>query len=88
MSNKNLSNVNLSKSSTGNFSIISLIPCDYNSSEENDYENLSQDSIDSSELVDDSDAEVEIITEFYKINKKSNENSKKNDEGNCSSIRV
>ena len=40
-------------------SIITLIPCEYESSD--DYENLSQDSIDSSELVDSSDDENETI---------------------------
>ena len=52
--------------------IITLIPCDYDSNEEDDFENSSQNSIDSSELSDDSDDESEIIiTSFKKLNKNS-----------------
>ena len=51
-------------------SIITLVPCDYESSEEDDYVNLSQNSIDSSELLDDSDDEGELITEIFILNKK------------------
>ena len=67
-------NISISFDSSERFteetSIVNLIPCDYDSSEEDDYPNSSQDSIDSSELVDDSDGEVELITEVYEINKK------------------
>ena len=52
--------------------IITLIPCDYDSNEEDDFENSSQNSIDSSELSDDFDDESEIIiTSFKKLNKNS-----------------
>ena len=52
--------------------IITLIPCDYYSNEGDDFENSSQNSIDSSELSDDSDDESEIIiTSFKKLNKNS-----------------
>ena len=61
-------------------SIITLVPCDYESSEEDDYVNLSQNSIDSSELLDDSDDEGELITEIFilntKLDKKDETNSK------------
>ena len=67
-------NISISFDSSERFteetSIVNLIPCDYDSSEEDNYANSSQDSIDSSELVDDSDGEVELITEVYEINKK------------------
>ena len=54
--------------------IITLIPCDYDSTEEDDLENSSQNSIDSSEIADDSDEETEIIiTSFKKLNQNSDE---------------
>ena len=50
--------------------IITLIPCDYDSfDEDDDDKNSSQNSIDSSELADDSDGEIEIITYFRKVKK-------------------
>ena len=49
--------------------IITLIQCDYDSFDEDDDENSSQNSIDSSELAEDSDGEIEIITYFRKIKK-------------------
>ena len=49
--------------------IITLIPCDYDSFDEDDDENSSQNSIDSSELAEDSDGEIEIITYFRKVKK-------------------
>ena len=60
-------------------SIITLTPCDYESSEEDDLVNSSQDSIDSSELVDDSDNEAEPITELFIINKKLEKVDENND---------
>ena len=59
-------------------SIITLVPCDYESSEEDDYVNLSQNSIDSSELLDDSDDEGELITEIFILNKKLNKKDETN----------
>ena len=56
--------------STEENSVINLFLCDYDSSEEDNYANSSQSSIDSSELVDDSDDEAEIISEFVILNKK------------------
>ena len=53
-------------------SIITLLPCDYGSSEEDDYTNLSQDSIDSSEIADDSDDKTILITKFCTLNKRLN----------------
>ena len=61
-------------------SIITLLPCDNDLCEEDDYTNLSQNSIDSSELVDDSDDEAELITNFIRIHKKLNKIDEKNDE--------
>ena len=70
MSKKESSNIDLLTETTEENSIITLFPCDYDSSEENDYANSSQDSIDSSELVDDSDEVAEIINEIQIFNKK------------------
>ena len=52
-------------------SIINLIPCEYDPI--NGYDSLSEDSIDSSEIVDSSDDELEIIkiNEIYKTNEQS-----------------
>ena len=50
-------------------SIITLIQCDYGSSEKGNDENSIQSSVSSSELVDDSDGEIEIITYFKKLRK-------------------
>ena len=61
-------------------SIITLFPCDCDSSEENDYANLSRDSIDSSELVDDSDNEGELISEIFALNKRLDKYDEKNNE--------
>ena len=59
--------------------IITLIPCDYDLSEEDDDVNLTQNSIDSSDLVDDSDDDdAEKITEIFTMNRRLytfNENS-------------
>ena len=60
--------------------IITLFSCDNDSYEGNDYINLSQDSIDSSELVDDSDDEAELITEFCTLNKKLDKMNEKSNE--------
>ena len=51
-------------------SIINLFPYGYDLSKEDDFANLSQSSIDSSELVGDSDGEAEHIVEIFKFNKK------------------
>ena len=63
-------------SSTMEISIITLIPCDYDSSEEEDEKsvNVSKDSMDSSEILDSSDDEIEIIkiNEIIKPNKEPN----------------
>ena len=52
-------------------SIINLIPCEYDPVD--GYDSLSEDSIDSSELLDSSDDELEIIkiNEIYKISEQS-----------------
>ena len=66
-SSSNIDSLILSKEKT---SIINLLPFDYDSSENgDDYGNSSQNSIDSSELVDDSDDGAEFITEIYIFNK-------------------
>ena len=60
--NKNESSpIRLSEVSTKENSIITLFQCDYDSLEENNGINLDQDSVDSSELVDDSDDEAQYI---------------------------
>ena len=59
-------------SSTMDTSIITLIPCDYDSSEEDEKPvNISQDSINSSDILESSDDEIVItkITQFIKIEK-------------------
>ena len=53
--------------STEENSVINLFPCEYDSSEEDDYANSSQNWIDCSELVNNSDNDVEFITNFYII---------------------
>ena len=63
-------------------SIIFLIPCDYDSSEQDDEENVSQNSIESSEVVSDSDDEVEMITYFERLNKNFNKVEEKSNEIN------
>ena len=52
-------------------SIINLIPCEYDPEE--GYGSLSEDSVDSSEILDSSDDELEIIkiNEIYKTNEQS-----------------
>ena len=62
-SNKNLRPLNLTE-----YSVINLIPCEYDPVD--GYDSLSEDSIDSSEIVDSSDDELEIIkiNEIYKTN--------------------
>ena len=67
MSEKTSSDLAISAEETSN-----SFQCIYEVSEEYDNENSSQNSIDSSELADDSDDEVEVITEFYILNKKLN----------------
>ena len=90
----NTKNSSVNDSSEGSteveeISIITLISCDYDSSvEENDYADSSQDSIDSSELVDDSDDEAETITEIYEINKKLEKMDEKTGEKNIETISV
>ena len=59
-------------------SIITLIPCEYDSSEEDD--NSSQNSIDSSELAEDSDGEVEVITYYKRLYKNLDKIGEKSDE--------
>ena len=91
MSTKNSSVNDSSEGSTEveEISIITLISCDYDSSvEEDDYADSSQDSIDSSELVDDSDDEAETITEIYEINKKLEKMDEKTGEKNIETISV
>ena len=60
--------------------IITLIPCDCDSFEEDDNEYSSESSVDSSELVEDSDGETEIITFFHRLNKNVNKTVGKNEE--------
>ena len=72
MNTKRPSNITLLPLTADEFSIISLFPCENNSSEENDNANSSEASIDSSELVDSSGNEVQHITEIYPTNKKLN----------------
>ena len=79
--------VDSSETSTEETSIIDLIPCDYDSSEENGCLNISQDSIDSSELVDDSDGEFEVIKKIYTINKILDKVDEKNGAKNCEFIK-
>ena len=77
-------------SSTSSFetSIITLIPCDYESSDEGELENVSHDSVDSSELVDSSDEEneptkIEKISSLKKGFTKNEGSNIKNDEIIC-----
>ena len=90
----NTKNSSINDSSEGSteveeISIITLISCDYDSSvEENDYADSSQDSIDSSELVDDSDDEAQYITEIYQLNKKLDKTDEKINEKNSEAINV
>ena len=78
MNTKTSLNINQTPISTEEAPIITLLPCDYDSSEENEYANSSQDSIDSSELVENSDDETQHITEIYIINKKFDKIEEKN----------
>ena len=88
MNTKVSSHIDLSELSTEETSVITLIPCEYDSSEENCYVNSSQDSIDSSDLVDDSDGEIQIITEIFIENKNLGKDDKKSDEKNVEHIIV
>ena len=88
MSNKKSTNDDILELSTEETSIIALIPCEYDSSQEEDYANPSQDSIDSSELVDDSDDEVQFITEAYKINENSKKIDEKSNIKNCEAVKI
>ena len=67
----NYSSLSTAPSTSTEDSIITLIPCEYDPEE--GYGSLSEDSIDSSELIDSSDDELETIkiNEIYKINEKS-----------------
>ena len=67
----NYSSLSSAQSTSTEDSIITLIPCEYDPEE--GYGSLSEDSIDSSELIDSSDDELETIkiNEIYKINEKS-----------------
>ena len=85
--NKNESSpIRLSEVSTKENSIITLFQCDYDSLEENNGINLDQDSVDSSELVDDSDDEAQYITEIYQLNKKLDKTDEKINEKNSEAI--
>ena len=80
--------VNDSSSSSLETSIITLIPCEYESSDEDDNRNESNDSIDSSELVDSSDDEneptkIEKISPLDKRTTGTKETKTKNDEIVC-----
>ena len=68
--------------------IITLLPCEYDSEEENDYINSSKDSIDSSELVDDSEDEPQLVTQIFTITKNVDINGEKSCENNDASIRI
>ena len=61
-------------------SIINLFPYGYDLSKEDDFANLSQSSVDSSELVGDSDDEAEHIIEIFKFNKKLDKINEKSSE--------
>ena len=65
------SSINLTPLNLDEKSIITLIPCEYDPID--GYDSPSEDSIDSSEIIDSSDDELETvkINEFYKINKQS-----------------
>ena len=65
------SSINLTPLNLDEKSIITLIPCEYDPTD--GYDSPSEDSIDSSEIIDSSDDELETvkINEFYKINKQS-----------------
>ena len=79
---KNSSNNDISELSTektSKSSVITLHPCDFDP-EEDDNVNSSEDSIDSSELVDDSDDEAQVITEFLILNKKLDKDDENKDE--------
>ena len=67
----NYSSLSTAPSTSTEDSVITLIPCEYDPEE--GYGSLSEDSIDSSELIDSSDDELETIkiNEIYKINEKS-----------------
>ena len=66
MSSKELFKRHLSTPLSNEFPIITLIPCDESSDDENS-SNLSQDSIDSSELVDSSDDDEIKTIQIKKI---------------------
>ena len=81
MNRKNSSNIDsLVLNKKEQFSIIKLFPCDNDSSDEDEFEKLSQDSIDSSELVEDSDNEAEFIHYFCRLNKRLNKIDEKSNE--------
>ena len=83
MNSKNSSNIgSLAVQANEESSIIILIPCDYDSSEEDGNANLSKNSVDSSELLDDSDVEAEPITEIFTLSKKVKKKDETNDEIN------
>ena len=81
MNRKNSSNIDsLVLNKKEQSSIIKLFPCDNDSSDEDEFEKLSQDSIDSSELVEDSDNEAELIHYFCILNKRLNKIDEKSNE--------
>ena len=80
MNKKRSSNTSSLQVSTKEDSIIKLLPCEYDSSENDDCSNSSQVSIESSELVDSSDNEAQNITEIHILNKKINKAEKKDGE--------
>ena len=70
---KNASSSSTPSISTEDYSIITLIPCEYDPEEGYDSLSESEESIDSSEILDSSDDELEIIkiNEIYKANTQS-----------------
>ena len=70
--------------------IITLFPCEYDSEEEeeNDFINSSKNSIDSSELVDDSEDEPQLVTQIYTVTKNEDLAGEKSCVNNDESIRV
>ena len=61
-------------------SIDSLLSCIYELSEEGNYENSSEESVDSSDLVEDSYDGAEIISQFRILDKRLDKIDRKNDE--------
>ena len=82
MNKKILLNVDSLMIPTEENSINTLLLCIYELSEEDGYENSLEESIDSSDLVEDSDDEAEIITQFRILNKRLDKIDRKNDKIN------